>query len=303
MPRQITLRQIEYFLSVADTGQISHSSNLCNVSQSSMTIALQNLEDAVGLPLLSRHAKGVRLTDAGVRFMRHVQQARQSVQEAVLAAQEVPEQISGRVCIGMTETISAYLLPSLMSTVTRRFRNLQVAVIERERETIERQLLDGELDMALLLVSNTALHDDLKCETMIRSPRRLWTPPDHPLLETQRVTLEDVAQENYLLLDMDEHVQTVARYWGKYGVTPRVRMQSTSIEAVRSLVALGEGVTILSDLVYRPWSLEGNRISRRDLSVAVPTMDVGAVWRRKVTLGRQVRTLLDLFRSWKHSTL
>ncbi|MBB5448380.1 MULTISPECIES: LysR family transcriptional regulator [unclassified Paraburkholderia] len=303
MPRQITLRQIEYFLSVADTGQISHSSNLCNVSQSSMTIALQNLEDAVGVPLLSRHAKGVRLTDAGVRFMRHVQQARQSVQEAVLAAQEVPEQISGRVCVGKTETISAYLLPSLMSTVTRRFRNLQVEVIERERETIERQLLDGELDMALLLVSNTALHDDLKCETMIRSPRRLWTPPDHPLLEAQRVTLGDVAQENYLLLDMDEHVQTVARYWGKYGVTPRVRMQSTSIEAVRSLVALGEGVTILSDLVYRPWSLEGNRISRRDLSVAVPTMDVGAVWRRNVTLSRQVRTLLDLFRSWKHSTL
>ncbi|MEX3948498.1 LysR family transcriptional regulator [Paraburkholderia sp. EG287B] len=301
MPRQITLRQIEYFLSVADTGQISHSSNLCNVSQSSMTIALQNLEDAVGVPLLSRHAKGVRLTDAGVRFMRHVQQAQQSVQEAVLAAQEVPEQISGRVCIGMTETISAYLLPSLMSTVTRRFRNLQVEVIERERETIERQLLDGELDMALLLVSNTALHDDLKCETMIRSPRRLWTPPDHPLLEAQRVTLEDVAQENYLLLDMDEHVQTVARYWGKYGVSPRVRMQSTSIEAVRSLVALGEGVTILSDLVYRPWSLEGNRISRRDLSVAVPTMDVGAVWHRDVTLSRQVRVLLDLFRSWKHS--
>lgn len=303
MPRQITLRQIEYFLSVADTGQISHSSNLCNVSQSSMTIALQNLEDAVGVPLLSRHARGVHLTDAGVRFMRHVQQARQSVQEAVLAAQEVPEQIAGLVRIGMTETISAYLLPSLMSTITRRFRNLQVEVIERERETVERQLLDGELDMALLLVSNAALHDDLKCETMIRSPRRLWTPPGHPLLDAQRVTLEDVAQENYLLLDMDEHVQTVARYWGKYNVAPRVRMQSTSIEAVRSLVALGEGVTILSDLVYRPWSLEGNRISRRDLSVAVPTMDVGAVWRRNMILSRQVRTLLDLFRSWKHSTL
>ena len=301
MPRQITLRQIEYFLSVADTGQISHASNLRNVSQSSMTIALQNLEDAVGVPLLSRHARGVRLTDAGVRFLRHVQQARQSVEQAVLAAQEEPGQIAGLARIGMTETISAYLLPSVMSIVTRRFRNLQVDVVERDREVIERQLLDGELDLALLLVSNTALHDDLKCETMIRSPRRLWTPPDHPLLEAQRVTLEDVAQENFLLLDMDEHVQTVARYWGKYGVAPRVRMQSTSIEAVRSLVAIGEGVTILSDLVYRPWSLEGNRISRRDLSVAVPTMDVGAVWRRNVPLSRQVRTLLDLFRSWKHT--
>lgn len=301
MPRQITMRQIEYFLSVADTGQISRSANLCSVSQSSMTIALQNLEDTVGVALLARHAKGVRLTEAGVRFLRHVQQARQSVNQAVLAAQEEPGQIAGVVRIGVTETISAYLLPSMMATLTRRFRNLQVQVTEREREVIEQQLLAGDLDVALLLVSNTALHDDLKCEVILRSPRRLWTPPDHPLLDAQRVTLEDVARENYLLLDMDEHVQTVARYWGKFGVEPRVRMQSKSIEAVRSLVAFGEGVTILSDLVYRPWSLEGNRISKRDLSVPVPTMDVGAVWRRSVAPGRQVRTLLDLFRTWKRT--
>ena len=53
-----------------------------------MTIALQNLEDTVGVPLLARHAKGVRFTEAGLRFLRHVQQARHSVEQAVLAAQE-----------------------------------------------------------------------------------------------------------------------------------------------------------------------------------------------------------------------
>ncbi|WP_035467564.1 LysR family transcriptional regulator [Burkholderia sp. WSM2232] len=301
MPRPITLRQIDYFLSVADTGQISHASNLCNVSQSSMTIALQNLEDAVGVPLLSRHAKGVRLTGAGTRFLRHVQQARQSVEEAVAAAQDEPARLTGLVRIGMTETISAYLLPSVMATVGRRFRSLRVEVIERDREAIERLLLGGELDAALLLVSNTALPADLNSEVLIRSPRRLWTPPDHPLLDAQRVTLEDVAREKFLLLDMDEHVQTVQRYWTVYGIAPRVRLQSKSIEAVRSLVAFGEGVTILSDLVYRPWSLEGNRISRRDLSVAVPTMDVGAVWARHSPMSRQVEALLDLFRSGTRS--
>jgi DNA-binding transcriptional LysR family regulator len=287
----ITLRQIEYFISVANTGQISRSSSLSNVSQSSMTVALQNLEDAVGLPLLQRHAKGVRLTEAGERFLRHVQQATLSIDHAVLAAQEEPDQIAGSVRIGMTETISAYLMPALISTISQRFANLEI------------QIVDRELDIALLLVSNTALLPELKSETMLRSPRRLWTTPDHPLQEAQRVTLEDVAQENYLLLDMDEHVQTVGKYWGKYGVQPRVRMQSKSIEAVRSLVALGQGVTILSDLVYRPWSLEGNRISRRDLSVAIPTMDVGAVWSRSGTVSTQAKAVLELFRSWKRSAL
>ncbi|MGF7133965.1 DNA-binding transcriptional LysR family regulator [Paraburkholderia sp. EB58] len=299
----ITLRQIEYFISVANTGQISRSSSLSNVSQSSMTVALQNLEDAVGLPLLQRHAKGVRLTEAGERFLRHVQQATLSIDHAVLAAQEEPDQIAGSVRIGMTETISAYLMPALISTISQRFANLEIQIVERDRQTIEQGLVDRELDIALLLVSNTALLPELKSETMLRSPRRLWTTPDHPLQEAQRVTLEDVAQENYLLLDMDEHVQTVGKYWGKYGVQPRVRMQSKSIEAVRSLVALGQGVTILSDLVYRPWSLEGNRISRRDLSVAIPTMDVGAVWSRSGTVSTQAKAVLELFRSWKRSAL
>jgi DNA-binding transcriptional LysR family regulator len=58
-----------------------------------------------------------------------------------------------------------------------------------------------------------------------------------------------------------------------------VALQSRSIEAVRSLVAAGQGVSILSDLVYRPWSLEGQRIARRPLGDEVPTMDIGLVWR------------------------
>lgn len=301
MSSHITLRQIEYFISVADTGQISRSANLCAVSQSSMTIALKNLEDAVGVSLLQRHAKGVHLTRAGERFLRHVQNATLSVDRAIAAAQEEPEQISGNVRIGVTETISAYLMPMLLSTVTQRFGNLTIDVVEDGREAIEQNLIDGHIDIALILISNSAEASDLKYETILRSPRRLWTHPDHPLQDAPRVTLEDVARENYLLLDMDEHVQTFGKYWGKYGVTPNVRMQSKSIEAVRSLVALNQGVTILSDLVYRPWSLEGNRISRRDLSIPVPTMDVGAVWRGTGAMPTPSKVLLDLFRSWKKS--
>ncbi len=295
----ITLRQIEYFISVANTGQISRSANLCAVSQSSMTIALKNLEDTVGVSLLQRHARGVRLTRAGERFLRHVQNASLSIDHALVAAQEEPEQISGHVRIGVTETVSAYLMPAMLAAIGQRFEHLTVEVIEDTREAIEQHLVDNRFDIGLMLVSNTTDVDVLKYETILRSTRRLWTHPDHPLQDAQQVTLQDIAQEDYLLLDMDEHVRTVRNYWGKFGLEPRVRIQSKSIEAVRSMVALGLGVTILSDLVYRPWSLEGNRIGRRDLSIPIPTMDVGAVWHRNGILPTPARVLLDLFRSWK----
>ncbi|WP_349293547.1 LysR substrate-binding domain-containing protein [Robbsia betulipollinis] len=103
----------------------------------------------------------------------------------------------------------------------------------------------------------------------------------HPLAVVERVTLAEVVRHAFPMLDMDEHVQTASRYWTQHGLTPSIRFQSKSIEGIRSMVALGSGVTILSDLVYRSWSLEGARIVRRPLAENVPTMDVGIIWSRQ----------------------
>ena len=54
--------------------------------------------------------------------------------------------------------------------------------------------------------------------------------------------------------------------------------RTNSVEAVRSLVATGTGITILSDMVYRPWSLEGDKLESREIAAAIPTMDVGLAW-------------------------
>jgi DNA-binding transcriptional LysR family regulator len=266
-----------------------------------MTIALQNLEKTVGVALLVRHPKGVRLTGAGERFLQYAQQVANLVNHAVVAAQTEPVQIKGEVRVGITDTISAYLMPSLISSISERFMNFQLKIAELDWKTIEEQLFEEKLDIGMLPLSNVTLSNELRSETIIRSPRRLWTPPDHPLQESKRVTLEDVAREDFLLLDMDEHVPTFRKYWEKYHLRPNVKMQSKSIEAVRSLVALGEGVTILSDLVYRPWSLEGKRISRRELSVPIPTMDVGVVWRSGNTLSPPAKAFIDTLRAWKRT--
>lgn len=293
----ITLRQLTYFIAAANTGQASKAAVRCNVSQSSMTIALKNLESSVGTRLFTRHAKGLRLTGAGERFLRHAQQITAAVGAAVDDVQAPPEGLRGSVRIGVTETISTYLIPAAIAALSRRFPNFTIGIVERDRASIEQDLMSGHLELALMLVSNLTMVRELSYETMLCSPRRLWTHADHPLRTRPQVTLQDVAQENYLLLDMDDHLETVGKYWGKFGLEPQVRFQSKSIEAIRSLVALGHGVTILSDLVYRPWSLDGNRILRREIDDLVPTMDVGAVWSREKVLSLQSELMLGFLRS------
>ena len=133
--------------------------------------------------------------------------------------------------------------------------------------------------MAVMLVSNLAHTEELAQEVLMRSNRRLWLSADHHLLARQEISLADVAAEDYVMLTVDEARTTAARYWDAAGLTLRPVLTTSSVEAVRSLVAAGMGVTVLSDMVYRPWWLEGQRIEVRRLVEPIPSMDVGLAYK------------------------
>jgi DNA-binding transcriptional LysR family regulator len=76
------------------------------------------------------------------------------------------------------------------------------------------------------------------------------------------------------ILQHTEASNTTQRYWNRTGYRPRTIFRTSSMEAVRSMVANGMGVTILSDMVYRPWSLDGRRVEVISLADRIPTMDV-----------------------------
>ena len=81
--------------------------------------------------------------------------------------------------------------------------------------------------------------------------------------------------------------------WQRTPQVPNVILRTLSVEAVRSMVATGMGVTILSDMVYRPWSLEGDRIDVKTLDDEVHTMDVGLAWKSKARLSPAARAFCE----------
>ena len=109
------------------------------------------------------------------------------------------------------------------------------------------------------------------------------------------MTLADVAEEPYVMLTVDEAAHTAMRYWSPTGRQPRVVLRTSSVEGVRSMVANGIGVTVLSDMVYRPWSLEGRRLELVTLAERIPPMDVGLVWRRGVEFTPAMAAFRDYF--------
>ncbi|WP_299776069.1 LysR family transcriptional regulator [uncultured Tateyamaria sp.] len=290
----LTHRQIRYFLAVADTGQVSAAARALNVSQSAVTLSIKDMEALLGTPLFERLPTGLRLTRAGHQFKHHANEIAASFEAAVKSV-EADGDITGQVKLGMSWTLSSYFAFPVIEQFTRHHPQIEVQLFEEPREVLEQKLVKDQLDLALVLTSNLTNGIGLKRKTLHRSQRRLWTSPDHPLNKKKSVSLEDVAQHPYAVLRSDDADKQGLAHWTSQTGQPEIKLTSSSIEAVRSLVASGQAVTILSDVVYRPWTLDGRRVERIELADTIPTMDVGITWSQKTKLGPAEVLLRETF--------
>ncbi|HWA45313.1 MAG TPA: LysR family transcriptional regulator [Hypericibacter adhaerens] len=289
----ISLRQIRYFIATAEAGKVSAAASTLGVSQSAVTEAIKVLERETGARLFRRYTNGVALTSEGNQFLLHARNVTSAVQDALRAPRQTRVDLTGRVSVGMTYTVAGYFAPAPLARFRRSFPGVELELHEMDRGEIEERLVAGSLDLAIILTSNLRNADEIDTETLIQSKRRLWLPANHPLSHAGHVTLADVAPEPYIMLLVDEAEQTAIGYWHKRGFSPNVVFRTTSVEAVRSMVATGAGVAILSDMVYRPWSLEGDRIEARLMDDDVPSMDVGLAWKRGAKLDPCAKALRD----------
>lgn len=294
--KEPSLRQIRYFTAVANACQVSRAAKQLNVSQSALTNAVKQLEDIIGVPLFARHGSGVTLTYEGNIFFDHALRVISVVEEAVRSPGRKRDDVKGRLRLAITYTVAGYFIPAYIERFQRAFPGVEVELTEAARAHIEDGLISGSFDLAVMLTSNIIDQEGLEFETLIQSRRRLWLASRHPLLSQTNVTLADVAREPYIMLTVDEASNTAQRYWNQTAYRPNTILRTSSVEAVRSFVAGGMGVTILSDMIYRPWSLDGRRVEVIPLADKIPTMDVGLAWPANVPLDSAV----SAFREFMH---
>jgi molybdate transport repressor ModE-like protein len=288
-----TLRQVRYFVAVAESGSISRAARQLSVSQSSVTEAVKDLESDIGAKLLERTGRGVSLTHRGQQFLRHASRILEAVADAshILPGEDSP---AGELELGASSLVAGYILADLLARFRRAFPAVAVRAVEDGPEYLEHLLINGELDVAVMLVSRLRESSSLESRTIEESAYRLWLPLGHPLAAAKAVSLAEVAAERHIMLSLDEIHETAEVFWRDHGLRPEVAFRTRSVEAVRSLVATGAGIAVLPDLVYRPWSLEGDRIEARPMTEALPPVKVGVVWRRGSRLSDAARRFLDV---------
>lgn len=282
----VSLRQIRYFIATAECGQVSAAARLLCVSQSAVTLAVRELERGLGVTLFERRANGVALTREGLQFLYHSRNIQASVADAVQSMRQDTLGVRGELAIGVSYTVSGYFLFPLLARFRRSFPEISVQVEEGSSRQIEDKLLSGELDCAVMLASSNADMSAFTFKPLQRAQRRLWLCGAHRLLSYDRVPLEEVADEPYVMLATDVVEQITLQFWSKEGLEPRVVFRTYSLEAVRSMVATGAAVTILADIAYRPWSLDGSRVEARKLACSIPPMIIGFITVRSTPQSR-----------------
>ena len=290
------IRQIRYFVAAAEAGKVVAAAASIGISPSAVTEAIQDLEESVGTQLVTRHRDGIKVTYDGYVFLQHCKNILSAFSAATCSVGQNRRRVAGPLSIGVTITVAGYFLAAPLARFRRSFPDVDISIKELDRSVIEKQLAQRQLDIGILLVSNLEHRGELATETLAKSRRRLWTATNHPLLGKPKVTLKDVAKEPYVQLLIDEAATTTLSYWSRYKLTPNVIFHTESVEAVRSLVATGTGITILSDMVYRPWSLEGDKLESREVAAVIPSMDVGLAWAKEAELPAPASAFIEFCR-------
>ncbi|MTH78020.1 LysR family transcriptional regulator [Paracoccus aestuariivivens] len=294
-----TFRQLCYFLAAAENGSVSGAAQVLAISQSAVTEAIRDLEADLGVQLFDRHPRGLDITPRGHQFLRHAQKVMESVSDARQAMVQEGTRLSGKLNIGVTSLVAGYVISDVLARFRRANPAVELAALEDSGEYLEHLLIGGELDVAVMVTSNLRDRLALQAEILDVSPYQLWLPNGHPLASQPSVSIEDLANEPMIMLRLDETEQPTRRLLDAFGAKPKIAFRTRSVEAVRSLVATGAGIAILPALIYRRWSLEGDPIVSRDVSGALPVVQVGVVWRKGAPLSPAVREFIRTAQSQK----
>lgn len=289
-----TLRQLQYFVAACEAGTVSGAAHTISVSQSAVTDAIKDLEEDLGVALFERHRRGLLITNRGHQFYRHAARILGDVSDARRSFGEEAQPGGGTLQLGVTSLVAGYILSDLLARYRRAQPSVQVTAIEDNGDYLEHLLIGGELDVAVMVISNMRDRVALQAEIFETSPYRLWLPLGHRLAGAEIIEIGDIAQEPLIMLTVDETEENTGKLLSALGARPHVAFRTRSVEAVRSLVATGAGLAILPDLIYRPWSLEGDRIESRDVAGVLPVVQVGMVWRRGSELPRAARDFIAM---------
>lgn len=245
------LRHIRYLLAVADHGNFTRAAESLHISQPTLSQQIKQLERLLGVQLLDRSGRTVRLTDAGRVYAEHARNALRDLEAGERAVHDVQDLTRGHLRVAMTPTITAYLIGPLMDRFHRAHPNVTVAVTETTQDRLEEDLLADAIDLGIAFSGTHAAGVD--GTALFTEDLSLVVGADHALAaHAGPLPIADLAAVPLALLSRDFATRThIDAYLAGHEVAPRIAIEANSISALVEFTRRGTLGTVLPDAIAR----------------------------------------------------
>jgi DNA-binding transcriptional LysR family regulator len=240
----LTLRQLKVFEAVARNGSFTRAAEELHLTQPAVSMQIKQLEDSAGLPLFEQLGKKIYLTQAGEEMNHYCRSIAQQLEEVDRVMEELKGVKRGRLVIAMASTAN-YFAPRLLATFNQRFPEVSISLDVTNREGLLDHLDVNDIDLVIMGRPPEGL--DLVAEPFTENPLVVIAPPDHPLVKTNKIPLEWLQQETFVVREQGSGTRTaMERFFAEKKVRLSTGMEMSSNEAIKQAVQAGLGLGLVS---------------------------------------------------------
>ena len=287
-------RQLAYLVEIADKLNFRAAAEASFVTQSTLSAGIRDLESLLGVELVERDPKGVRMTPAGQEAVRRAKIILAAAQDLVDAARDAGAPLAGIFRLGVIPTVAPFLLSGLMSRIRDEYPELKLHLREDLTERLLEKLRSGDLDAALIaLPFETA---ELTVIELFRDEFWFVARQDDPHAKKKEMLVRDLEPGSVVLLEEGHCLRDHAiAACGARGAKTKAVLEATSLNTLIQMVESGLGVTLLPELTIKAGILRGTKLIARPFSSQGPSRTVALAARPAGARRVDVEMLGDFF--------
>ena len=243
------MRQLEYFLTIADEGGFSRAAKRLHVAQPSLSVQIKTLEDEVGAKLFERNKRHVFLTQAGKQFQQHARAILSLADTAKIEARCAEAGELGKLDIGYSASaMFSHLLPAAIRGFRRQYPYVMLSLHDIPSLEQLHRLMERTLDLGILRKPDIKAPDGIHISEWHRTPLVVAIQDEHPLARRSSLSLSQLKAEPFVMYPREAGTGI---YWqvtdlcAHAGFRPRVAREVLEPSAIISLVAAGVGVAVV----------------------------------------------------------
>ncbi len=253
------LRHVRAFLKISETRNFTRAANDLHLSQSALTVQIQQLEESLGVQLFDRNKRGVTLTAAGKDVYGPLQRLFNDAQTIVSHAQELSSASTGFVTIGALPTVSAFVLPYLIQSFVQLYPGIRVQLLDLVAERVREAVLKRQVELGIGTRHGRAA--EFSCTPLFHDRLVLFVPMGHALAARSNINLREASAFNLILPTRDSSVrESVEAIASRERIVLQTTFETSFMPTALGLVRAGLGVAILPESAAGRHTSEFQRI-------------------------------------------